>query len=93
MTYVHISRSPGVGIEEYRAVERELGPAPKVGLFNHHVGVVDGTLVVVEVWDSRTHADRFAAEHLFPAFERAGVRPGAGVDVIAFESFVAGVPA
>lgn len=88
MTYVHISRSPGFGLQEYERVERELGPAPKAGLRSHHVGVVDGVLVVVDIWDSRADADRFAAERLFPAFERVGTRPGTAVDITAFESAV-----
>jgi hypothetical protein len=91
--YVHISRSPGAGMTEYRAVERELGPEPRAGLRSHHAGVVDGELVVVDVWDSRADADRFAAERLFPAFERAEVRPDATADITAFESLAAGVPA
>jgi hypothetical protein len=89
MSYVHISRSPGVGMDEYRSVERELGLTPRAGLRSHHVGVVDGALVVVDVWDSRADADRFAAERLFPAFERADVLPGATVDITAFESVTA----
>ena len=93
MTYVHISRSPGRGMAEYDKVERELGPGPQVGLNSHHVGVVDGALVIVDVWSSRADADRFAAERLFPAFERAGVRPQASVEITAFESVETGVRA
>ena len=62
-------------MDEYTRVERELGPAPIAGQADHHVGVVDGALVIVDVWRSRADADRFAAERLFPAFERAGVTP------------------
>ena len=47
---------------------------------------VDGELVIVDVWRSRADADRFAAERLFPAFERAGVTPDAGTDITAFET-------
>jgi hypothetical protein len=89
MSYVHVSRSPGVGMDAYEKVQRELGPAPKAGQISHHVGVVDGTLVIVDVWHSRADADRFAAERLFPAFERAGVAPGASVDITAFEAVAA----
>lgn len=75
---------------EYERVVRELGPAPDVGLRSHHVGVVDGALVVVDVWDSRADADRLTAERLFPALERAGVRPDASGDITAFESVTIG---
>jgi hypothetical protein len=93
MSYVHVSRSPGVGMPEYQSIERELGPAPKAGQLSHHVGVVDGALVIVDVWSSRADADRFAAERLFPAFERAGVRHDPSVDITAFESVAAGARA
>jgi hypothetical protein len=93
MSYVHVSRSPGYGMNEYDMIERELGAAPRAGQISHHVGVVDGALVIVDVWGSRADADRFAAERLFPAFERAGVRPHASVDITAFESVEAGARA
>ena len=93
MSYVHITRSPGLAMAEYERIHHEIGPAPVAGLIGHHVGVVDGTLVVVDVWDTRADADRFAAERLFPAFERAGVQPDASVDITAFESATAGVSA
>lgn len=87
MTYVHITRGPE-GLADYERVERELGPAAVPGRLGHHVGTADGRLVVVDVWDSRADADRFAAERLFPAFERAGVRPDPSTDVTAFEPVV-----
>jgi hypothetical protein len=93
MSYIHITRSPGLSMAGYERIHREIGPAPVPGLIGHHVGVVDGTLVVVDVWDTRADADRFAAERLFPAFERAGVHPDAAVDITAFESATTGAPA
>jgi hypothetical protein len=93
MSYVHISRSPGIGMTEYERVHRELGPTPIAGLTGHYVGVVDGALVIVDVWDTRADADRFAAERLFPAFERTGVQPDASMDVTAFEPATAGASA
>ena len=92
MSYVHITRSPGFGTAEYERVHREIGSDPIPGQAGHHVGVVDGTLVIVDVWDTRADADRFAAERLFPAFERAGVRPDSSVEIIAFDSATAGAP-
>ncbi|TCK27868.1 hypothetical protein [Pseudonocardia endophytica] len=93
MSYVQITRTPGHGRAEYDRVRREMGPATPAGLSAHHVGVVDGALVTVDVWDSRAAADRFAAETLFPAMERAGVSPSATTGVTAFESDQSGVPA
>lgn len=93
MTYVHITRSPGMGLAEYDKVQRELGPAPIVGHRGHHVGVVDGALVVVDVWETRADADRFAAERLFPVFEKVGIRPDASGDITAFEAIETGSPA
>jgi hypothetical protein len=93
MSYVQVTRSPGIGMAEYERIHGGIGPAPVPGLIGHHVGVVDGTLVVVDVWETRADADRFAAERLFPAFERAGVHPDASVDITAFESATTGAPA
>jgi hypothetical protein len=93
MSYVHITRSAGADMDTYERVDRELGPAPVEGQTSHHVGVVDGELVIVDVWRSRADADRFAAERLFPAFERAGVTPDAATDITAFEAVAAGARA
>lgn len=93
MSYVHISRGPGFGWSEYELVRREMSPGTPPGRTAHHVGVVDGVLIVVDVWDSRADADRFAAETLFPAMERAGVSPTASTGITGFEAFENGVPA
>lgn len=93
MSYVHISRGPGFGWGEYERVRRELGPGAPPGQTAHHVGVVDGVLIVVDVWDSRADADRFAAETLFPAMERAGVTPTAAAGITGFDTVDSGVPA
>ncbi len=93
MSYVHISRTPGIDLADYARVRRELGPGTPAGQTAHHAGVVDGVLVVVDVWRSRADADRFAAECLFPAFERAGVAPDASAGITAFEASENGVPA
>ncbi|GAA1871410.1 hypothetical protein GCM10009836_60270 [Pseudonocardia ailaonensis] len=90
MTYVQITRSPGVGLEQYERVQRELGPEPLAGHVSSRVGIIDGVLVTVDEWESRADADRFAAERLFPAFERAAVPAGATTEVTAFEDLTAG---
>ena len=92
MTYVHVTTTPGTSLETYFEVTQALGPDPVAGLVSRYAGNVDGTLVVVNVYESQAHADRFAAERLFPAFEQVGVpAPPDGI-VLAFvpvESVVA----
>jgi hypothetical protein len=91
--YVHVSRSPGHTMDDYERVLQQLGAAPISGRTSHHAGLVDGSLVIVDVWGSRADADRFAAERLFPAFEKAGVVPDASVQITAFEAVAEGVRA
>jgi len=85
MSYVHITRSPGVSRETYDSVIAHLGTEPIAGQQSHYVGEVDGSLVIVDVWTSRSDADRFAAERLFPAFAAAGVHPQSSTEITAFE--------
>jgi hypothetical protein len=42
-------------------------------------------LLVVDVWEKRADADRFAADRLFPAFAASGTRPVADTLVLAFD--------
>jgi hypothetical protein len=77
MTYILITRTPGMGLKEYQAVADELGPEPLAGNLVQLAGeTTDGALLTVDVWESSVAADRFAAERLFPAFGRTGVGPG-----------------
>jgi hypothetical protein len=85
MAYVHITRTPNQGLGEYERIRQLLGDEPIDGQRAHHVGVVDGALVIADVWESRAHADRFAAERLFPAFDRAAARPPADTMVLSFD--------
>lgn len=93
MSYVHITRTPGADLADFRRIADELGPEPIAGQVSSHVGVVDGALVVVDVWATRADADRFVAERLYPAFERAAFGLRDDTDVIAFEPVADGVPA
>ena len=86
MRYVHISRTPGQTRADYEAVLEEMGGELPTGLLMHVVGEADGGLHIVDVWESKAVADRFAAEQLFPAFQRTGRRPGEGASYIAFET-------
>ena len=89
MAYVHISRTPGIGLEGYQALRRSMGDAPIEGQLAHLVGVSDGALQIVDVWSSKAEADRFAAERLFPAFQTSGLRPGSDSSYTTFEADVA----
>lgn len=71
MAFATISHSPGVTIEEYRAVAAAITGRPD-GLLAQLVGIADGALQVVTLWESRAHNDRFVAEQLHPAFDAVG---------------------
>jgi hypothetical protein len=77
MRYVHITRSPGQGLTDYRAVVDDMGGESPEGLLISLVGEAEGGLHIVDVWESKAQADRFAAERLFPAFQRTGRGPAA----------------
>ena len=85
VSYVHITRSPGMGLADYQKVVQQLGHAPIAGRLSHHVGEQSGALLIVDVWEKRADADRFAADRLFPAFAASGTRPDADTLVLAFE--------
>ena len=88
MPYTHISHVPGHSLGDYQAVTDALGPEPAAGLLARIVGEADGALHIVDVWDSKAHADRFAAERLMPAFRQAGVKPGPDESFIGFDTNV-----
>jgi hypothetical protein len=86
MPYILITRSPGQGLKEYRAVEDEIGPEQPAGNIASLAGeTADGVLITADVWESSVAADRFAAEQLFPAFSRLGLAPGPDFSAWAFE--------
>lgn len=86
MPYVHVTRTPGISLQDYERVRTELGSAPIAGQQSHYVGETAGALHIVDVWESKTVADRFAAERLFPAFERASVRMPDDAVILAFDA-------
>ena len=92
MTYVHISRTPGVDLEGYEAVRRAIGDQPVEGQLAHLVGMADGALQIVDVWTSKAEADRFAEERLFPAFQSSGMRPGTDASYTTFDADIADLP-
>jgi heme-degrading monooxygenase HmoA len=84
MGYVHISKSKGRTIEDFRAVSaKHNAPADIDGLLAWAVGSDQDGLNVVTVWQSRAHQERWTAEQLFPAFQEFGMAE----DVLASSEF------
>lgn len=88
MPYIHIGHNPGADLAQYEKVTQELGPEPIDGNLLHIVGEADGALHIVDVWESAEKADRFAAERLFPAWERLGIAPSPEMKLIAYDGRV-----
>lgn len=86
MLYVHISRTPGRSLTDFRAIRDEVALEHVPGHIAQVAGEADGELHIVDVWESKVDADRFAAERLFPAFQRLGHRPGEAGTYVAFET-------
>ena len=85
MTFVHVTSTRGHGLADYDRVLAALGPEPVAGRVSHTVGESNGSLCIVDVWETQAAADRFAAERLFPAFQSSGVNPQPSTTIIAFE--------
>ena len=74
MTYIHISSTKGLTIEDFRQVAAEHNPPQDIdGLLGWAAGSDENGLHVVTMWQSSAHADRFQAEQLFPAFQAVGM--------------------
>jgi len=86
MPYAHISHTPGQSLADYRSVVEAIGNDVPEGRLSHIAGEADGALHVVDVWQSKASADRFAAERLFPAFQKTGLGPGPEASYFAFET-------
>jgi len=86
MQWITVATPPFESIDTFDAVCAQLGGTPD-GMEARYAGSVDGTLRVVTLWESKTHADRFMAEKLGPALARAlGPEPAGtptyvGIDV------------
>ena len=76
MTYVHITVAPGYTTDDFNKVNAKTNPPQDIdGLIAWAAGTDASGLHVVAVWESRAHADRYAAEQLFPAFQEVGLAP------------------
>ena len=71
----------GTGRAEYEAVNAKLGIDPATGagnwpggMLSHTAGLTgDGSLVVIEIWESHDAQGRFMAERLGRAIQESGV--------------------
>jgi hypothetical protein len=75
MPYATATHSLAATVEDYQAVRAALGEERPDGLLLLVVGRSEDGMHVVDMWASQAHADRFVAERLYPAFQRAGVLP------------------
>ena len=77
MTYVHITTAPGRTTDDFNEVNAKTNPPQDIdGLITWAAGTDASGLHVVAVWESQAHAERYAAEQLFPAFQEVGLAPG-----------------
>ena len=79
MAIGQILQFPGVSVDTYDAVRREIGWDGKKGspdgLLAHAAGPVGDGFCVAEWWSSEAAWDKFFAERLAPAFEVVGGMP------------------
>lgn len=70
MTYVHITAPPGYTVDDFNKVNAKTSPPQDLdGLITWAAGMDARGLQVVAVWESKAHADRYAAEPVFPVFQ------------------------
>ena len=74
MAFVHSAKAKGVTLENFRAVSAKHNPPQDIdGLLAWAAGEDENGLNVVTIWQSQAHQERWAAEHLFPAFAEFGM--------------------
>jgi hypothetical protein len=72
MAVTIIFQVPGAGHEEYDAVMERLGPENPPGRIYHVCGPSEEGWMVVDVWESVEHFEKFLAEDLLPAARATG---------------------
>jgi hypothetical protein len=72
MAVTIIFEVPGAGHEEYDAVMERLGPENPAGRIYHVCGPSEEGWMVVDVWESTEHFEKFLAEDLLPAARATG---------------------
>ncbi len=68
---------PGGTTQQYDAIIKDLNLGGKLapGGIYHVAGVSDGTLRVVDVWESQQVFDKFAKERLGPIMQKHNIKP------------------
>jgi hypothetical protein len=79
-------RINGIGAEQVDRLNAEIDPDgnPPEGLVFHVSGPVDGGWQVIDVWESREHFDRFAAERIAPGLAAIGMPEGGAPEMEEF---------
>ena len=74
------------GSDVYDRVNEEMDTANNMpdGLISHYGAKTDGEMLIVDVWDSKEHFERFENERLMPAVEKVlgGASPAAGPEPV-----------
>jgi hypothetical protein len=82
MQCITVATPPFQAIEQFDAVRAQQGSEPD-GLEARYVGMTNGELRIVSVWESKAHADRFFAETLGPVLAKIlGPEPAGPADVL-----------
>jgi hypothetical protein len=71
MAYAAFLDMPGVTEEEYRLVEKHLGPDRPAGLLAHVAGPYDGGWRIANIWQSEQDFHAFRSQRLVRAAGRA----------------------
>jgi hypothetical protein len=64
---------PGATLDQYEAVDRQLGPETPDGAHVHIAGKTEDGFRVIEVWESREHIERFMNSGLAQAMQEAQI--------------------
>jgi hypothetical protein len=84
MTYITSTQISGGRADDYRNILAALPTPEPDGLLARYAGASGDTFVVVAVWATKTHSDRFATELLGPAMRSIVPRPAGRVKNLEF---------
>ena len=76
MPFGVLQEMPGVREDEYRQVEKHLGPDRPPGLLAHVAGPTEDGWRIINIWDSEEAFRRFQSERLVRAAGLAAQRDG-----------------
>lgn len=83
--FVQLITTPGISVAQYESVQSAIGSDRIGGILLSVAGFIDGDMYSIDVWDTPASAERFAADRLFPAFERTGNIPDPNVTAVEFD--------